>query len=81
MFGVQVVACVGCTRWLLLPWLVMYMVNIFLLICLGIGMIIIPVPLIHENLQHSLAYQALRCVGFIPLTIAAGVGYGWLVVR
>ena len=81
MFGVQVVACVGCTRWLLLPWLVMYMVNIFLLICLAIGMIIIPVPLIHENMQHSLAYQALRCVGFIPLTIAAAVGYGWLVVR
>jgi len=65
----------------LLPWLVMYLVNIVLLVCLALGMFIIPVPLIHENMQDSIAYQALRCLGFIPLILAIAIVYFWLVIR
>ena len=77
----KVVACVDCTRWLLLPWLVMYLVNTILLICLALGMFIIPLPLIHINMSNSFVYQAIRCLGFIPLILAVAIGYSWLVIR
>jgi len=76
-----VVGCVGCTRWLLIPWLAMYILNIFLLIILALVMFISPVPLIHENMHDTAAYQALRFLGLIPLILSIGIGYLWLVIR
>jgi len=76
-----VVGCVGCTRWLLVPWLVIYTINIILLTCLAMGMLIIPVPLVQEDINHSATYQALRALGIIPLIMAAGLGYFLLVIR
>ena len=78
---IQVVVCVGCTRWLLIPWLVVYMFNILLLLGLALGMFVVPVPLIHENMSGTFAYQALRCLGLIPLVFAIIIFYCWVVVR
>ena len=70
----QVVACVGCTRWLLLPWLVMYLVNILLLLCLALVIFIIPVQ---EDMEHSAEYQAINEFGFATLVLAAALAYAW----
>ena len=35
-------ACVGCTRWLVVPWLVMYLLNILFLIGVALGMATTP---------------------------------------
>ena len=59
----------------------MYVLNIFLLIILALVMFISPVPLIHENMHDTAAYQALRFLGLIPLILAIGIGYLWLVIR
>jgi hypothetical protein len=59
----------------------MYLVNTVLLICLALGLFIIPVPLIHQNMSASFANQAIQCLGFIPLILAVAVGYAWLVIR
>ncbi|XP_023320222.1 uncharacterized protein LOC111695227 [Eurytemora carolleeae] len=76
-----VVACVGCSRWLLVPWLVMYLLNTILLLCLAIGMFVVPLPILHQNMNNTIEYQMLRCLGFIPLMLAAAVAYFWLVIR
>ena len=64
-----------------MPWLVIYTINIILLTCLAMGMLIIPVPLVQEDINHSATYQALRALGIIPLIMAAGLGYFLLVIR
>merc|ERR1719356_428342 len=44
-------------------------------------MFVVPVPLIHENMSGTFAYQALRCLGLIPLVFAIIIFYCWVVVR
>jgi hypothetical protein len=55
-----VAGCVGCTRWLLLPWLAVYLGNVLLLLSVALGMLAHPVPLVHENLSGTAGYQLLR---------------------
>lgn len=76
-----VVACVGCTRWLVVPWLVMYLLNILFLIGVALGMFAVPIPLLQDSMKGTIEYQMLRCLGFIPLILAAGLAYFWLVIR
>jgi len=76
-----VAGCVGCTRWLLIPWMAVYAGNALLLVATALGMFTLPVPLVHENLRNTAGYQLLRCLGLIPLVLAVLVVYLWLVVR
>jgi len=76
-----VVACVGCSRWLLVPWLVMYFINILFLLALAIWMFVAPLPLLQPAQANNIEYQMLRCLGFIPLILCAAVAYFWLVIR
>jgi len=76
-----VVACVGCSRWLLVPWLVMYLLNCLLLLGLAIGMFAVPLPLLGPAMHNTIEYQMLRCLGFIPLMLSVAVAYFWLVIR
>jgi hypothetical protein len=57
---VQVVACVGCSRWLLVPWLVMYFINILFLLALAIWMFVAPLPLLQPAQANNIEYQMLR---------------------
>ena len=54
------VACVGCSRWLLVPWLVMYMLNTLFLLGLAVGMFAVPLPILHDNMANTIEYQMLR---------------------
>lgn len=75
-----IIGCFSCTRWLLVPWLCIYILNMILLCCVSIGMILVPVPII--NNQHGAAvFQALRLLGLVPLVFAVIIFYSWLVVR
>ena len=76
-----VVACVGCTRWLLVPWLIVYFLNVLVLVGLAIFLFINPFPILHANMAHSLQFEMLRCLGFIPLILALLLAYCWVVVR
>jgi len=76
-----IIGCVSCTRWLLVPWLCVYLVNILLLICVSLGMFMVPVPILKEELQGTTAFQALRLLGLIPLVVALVIFYLWLIVR
>jgi len=76
-----VVACVGCTRWLLIPWLVVYLINSLVLVCLSIFLFSVPFPLLHSNMEGTIQFQMLRFLGFIPLILALLILYCWLVVR
>ena len=76
----QIIGCFSCTRWLLVPWLCIYILNMILLCCVSVGMILVPVPII--NNQHGAAVsQALRLLGLVPLVFAVIIFYSWLVVR
>jgi len=66
------------TRWLLMPWMVVYMVDILLLTLLSIFLFIRPLPLLPE---HRPEFEALRCFGLVPLAIAAILAYCWYMVR
>jgi len=76
-----IIGCVSCTRWLLVPWLSVYILNMFLLICVSLGMFLSPIPLLHGDMNGSAVHQSLRLLGFIPLLLAAAIFYAWLVVR
>jgi len=76
-----VIGCLSCTRWLLVPWLSIYIINIFLLCCVSLGMIIVPVPILNDSVTGSAKYQALRLLGIIPLLFAAAIFLVWLIVR
>merc|ERR1711874_403372 len=76
-----IIGCVSCTRWLLVPWLCVYLLNMLLLVCVSVGMFMVPVPLLQEELRGTSAFQALRLLGLIPLVVAVIIFYLWLVVR
>jgi hypothetical protein len=54
-------ACVGCTRWLVVPWLVIYLLNILFLIGVALGKLppktpnqikhLVPKPVLLVNLS------------------------------
>jgi len=58
-----------------------YAGNALLLVATALGMFTLPVPLVHENLRNTAGYQLLRCLGLIPLVLAALITYLWIVVR
>merc|ERR1712020_273334 len=70
--------CVGCTRWVLIPWLILYAINIFLLVVVSIYMFIKPIPVFTTESAH---YELLRLFGLVPLAAALLLGYFWMVVR
>ena len=77
----QVVGCAGCTRWLLVPWLVIYLCNILLLSCLALAILLIPVHSLQQDTPGQANIQAIRAAGVIPLIMAAALAYFWLVIR
>lgn len=73
--------CLSCTRWLLVPWLGVYIINMVILCCVSLGMLVFPVPILNKETTSPAIYQALRLLGFAPLLVAAIIFYAWLVVR
>ena len=63
--------CVGCTRWVLIPWLILYAINIFLLVVVSIYMFIKPIPVFTTESAH---YELLRLFGLVPLAAALLLG-------
>ena len=75
-----VMMCTGgtcCTRWLLMPWLIIYFINFFAFVSISILLFIYPVPLVAE---HAPEFPALRTIGLVPLTVAFIIGYFWCVI-
>lgn len=75
-----VMMCAGgtcCTRWLLMPWLIMYFINICCFISISVILGIFPVPLLAE---HAPEFPALRAIALVPFVIAIFLGYCWLVI-
>ena len=70
--------CVGCTRWVLVPWLILYSINIILLVVVAIYIFVNPLPMFTSENVH---YDLLRLLGLVPLFIALVLGYFWAVVR
>ena len=72
--------CTGgtcCTRWLLMPWLIMYFINICCFISISVILFIFPMPLMAE---HAPEFPALRAIGLVPLLIGIILIYFWLVI-
>ena len=63
--------CVGCTRWVLVPWLVLYAINIILLVIVSIYMFVNPIPVFTTESAH---YELLRLFGLVPLAAALLLG-------
>jgi len=76
-----IIGCVSCTRWLLVPWLCVYLLNMILLVCVSVGMFLVPIPILQGELQGTTAFQALRLLGLVPLLVGLVIFYLWLVVR
>ena len=75
-----VMMCTGgtcCTRWLLMPWLIMYFINICCFISISVILFIFPMPLMAE---HAPEFPALRAIGLVPLLIGIILIYFWLVI-
>ncbi|QQP49099.1 Uncharacterized protein FKW44_009629, partial [Caligus rogercresseyi] len=73
-----IVCSTGCTRWLLVPWLTVYALDILTLLGVSIYLFIFPMPLLSENrMEHSL----LRAIGLIPFFLSMALTYCWMVVR
>jgi len=66
------------TRWLLVPWLVMYSINIIVLTILATLMFLYPPKTGHG---HQANNQMLRLLGLVPAGLAVVVAYCWQVVR
>ena len=56
--------CVGCTRWVLVPWLILYSINICLLCVVAVYLFINPVPVFQTTHAH---YELLRLFGLVPI--------------
>jgi len=69
--------CVGCTRWVLVPWLIIYSLNIILLVVVAIYLFINPLPMFTTEHAH---YELLRLFGLVPIAAALILGYFWAVV-
>lgn len=70
--------CVGCTRWVLVPWLILYAINILLLSVVAVYLFINPVPLFTAEHPH---YELMRLFGLVPVGVIFILGYCWGVVR
>ena len=70
--------CVGCTRWVLVPWLILYTINILILLVISIYLFINPLPLITTENAH---YELLRLFGLVPLFGSLVLTYFWIIVR
>jgi len=66
------------TRWLLMPWLCVYFVQILLLIVISVLMFTFPLPLVPESHAN---YQLVRLFGLVPAFLAIVLFYCWIVVR
>merc|ERR1712110_106603 len=64
------------SRWLLVPWLVMYSLNIIILLSIAIIIFLKP-----PTLKTEFNNQILRLLGLIPASLAALMLYCWQVVR
>ena len=56
----QLLGCVSCTRWLLVPWLSVYCLNMVLMVATSLGMFLVPVPILNPSLTGTATHQALR---------------------
>lgn len=76
-----VCACTSCTRWLLLPWLIVYLGNVLLLASLGLVILLVPVH--QQSLTELLGteFQLYRCLGFLPIILAMLLLTLWVVIR
>ena len=73
-----VMMCTGgtcCTRWLLMPWLIMYFINICCLSAISVYLFIVPLKLLPPTAPE---FPALRSIGLVPLIITLFLGYFWL---
>lgn len=73
--------CTGCTRWLLVPWLVMYFIHIFVFLGISIGMFAVPLPILAPEMNNTVEYQLLRFLGFVPFLVSMLVAYFWVTIR
>lgn len=72
-----VAGCVSCTRWLLVPWLVVYTINILLLLVLSLILFLVPPPSLVENNNKEL----VRLLGLGPVVVALLLLAAWLLIR
>lgn len=70
--------CVGCTRWVLVPWLILYIINIILLVVVAIYLFIYPLPMFTTENAH---YELVRLFGLVPIAAALLLTYFWIIVR
>ena len=73
----KIFRCAGCTRWLLMPWLIMYAINIVALIIFSVVLFIYPMPIIPAGRPE---FPLNRCLGLVPLIAAFVFSYCWLVI-
>jgi hypothetical protein len=73
-----IMMCAGCTRWLLMPWLIMYAVNIVALVILAIMLFVYPMPIIPAGRPE---FPANRCLGLVPLVAAFIFTYCWMAIH
>lgn len=76
-----VCTCAVCTRWLLLPWLCIYLCNVFLLLALGLLVLLVPVN--QDKLSHLLGidFKIYRCLGIVPIILSILLLIMWIIVR
>lgn len=66
------------TRWLLIPWLIVYLLDILLLTALTGLLCLSPPPLLSSS---HVNYSLLRLFGLVPAVFAVFLLYCWIIVR
>jgi len=70
-----------CTRWLLLPWLILTFLDILLLLFLGLVILVVPVHQEKLTMLMGINFQVYRFLGFLPIILAIFLLSLWFVIR
>jgi len=71
----------SCTRWLLLPWLLVHAALVVLLGILGLLVLLVPVHQDKLTVLLGIEFQVFRCLGFLPIILAMLLLTLWVVLR
>jgi len=71
----------SCTRWLLLPWLVVHAGCVLLLAATGLLVLLVPVHQDKLTVLLGIDFQVYRCLGFLPIILAMLLLTLWVVIR
>merc|ERR1712088_1258571 len=71
----------SCTRWLLLPWLLVHAALVVLLGSLGLLVLLVPVHQDKLTILLGIDFQVFRCLGFLPIILAMLLLTLWVVLR